>query len=327
MSTAAPATGRRRPKPDPQQAKVRREKQILAVGSVILLALLGYQLPKLLGGGGEETAATAPSTVASGTAGPAPAGGRATLPDTDRVVIQPGSGQLVSFGLFKSKDPFVQQLSAVAATSVPAPSATPAPTAPATTTTAGRSTITPATSTTPSSVVPFPSTTPAATTPVSTPPPSTTTPSTPPATSPATTTPAAPATAPGNAAISTNGACEVVPLKGTFPGSEDIFRVTSIATNGKSVKIAVVGGSYDGGQGTVTLAKGKKLTLVNTADGTRYVLLLKDSCDVETAPVAAGTTTSASRPSTPATTTAPTTTEPIVEDALDSGEAETTVTG
>ena len=35
------------------------------------------------------------------------------------------------------------------------------------------------------------------------------------------------------------------------------------------------------GAAAVTLQLGKKLTLVNTADGTRYVLLLKARCDFD----------------------------------------------
>ena len=62
---------------------------------------------------------------------------------------------------------------------------------------------------------------------------------------------------------------------GTFPSNENIFRLVSIAQNGKSVEIGIVGGSFDSGQPTATLKLGEKLTLVNTADGTRYVIALK----------------------------------------------------
>ncbi len=83
---------------------------------MILLALLGYQLPKLLGGGGDADRRTAADDRGRAPPGPdrgLPGGaGGASLPDTDRVTVQAGSGQLLSFGLFKSKDPFVQQLSA-----------------------------------------------------------------------------------------------------------------------------------------------------------------------------------------------------------------------
>ena len=66
---------------------------------------------------------------------------------------------------------------------------------------------------------------------------------------------------------------------------------------------------------------GEKLTLVNTADGTRYVIQLKAKCDVQSTP--AGTTSGSATVTTPGTTTVPavppatTVTTPIVTDALD----------
>ncbi len=175
-------------------------------------------------------------------------------------------------------------------------------------------------------IVPFPSTTTAAvpivpTLAATTPAPAGTTQASTPAP-----VPAAPVVAPTAVAISTNGVCENVAVNGTFPGTEDIFRVISIAKDGKSVKIGVVGGAYDSGQSAATLKLGEKLTLVNTADGTRYVLLLKAKCDVETLPVSGSTTVpTATATATVAAPTTPTTiaTTPIVTDALDT----TTPTG
>jgi hypothetical protein len=106
-----------------------------------------------------------------------------------------------------------------------------------------------------------------------------------------------------------------VAVKGTFPGSEDIFQVVSIARDGKSAKIGVVGGAYDNGQAAATLKLGIRLTLVNTADGTRYVLILKSHCDTGTEPTTGTTTTSTSTVAAPAPTTTATT--PIVPDTLD----------
>ena len=51
-----------------------------------------------------------------------------------------------------------------------------------------------------------------------------------------------------------------------------IFKLVSLTKNG--AKIAIAGGSLDNGAPTVTLTKGKPVTLMNTADGTRYVLRL-----------------------------------------------------
>ncbi len=50
--------------------------------------------------------------------------------------------------------------------------------------------------------------------------------------------------------------------------------LVKIAKNGKSVEIGIAGGEYASGGETITLALGKKLTLQNTADGSRYELEL-----------------------------------------------------
>jgi hypothetical protein len=299
--------------------KAKKQKQILAVASVVLLAVVGFQLTKVLGGGG-SSAAPAVTTTALGLPSSPLAQAPAKLPNTDRIVIQHDSDQLLSFGLFKSKDPFVQQLSR----SSPALPSSPARTtqvqtiavprvAPPSKVGAG---LTPANTTPkPASTVPSTSTTPA-------------TPATPATTTPSTTTPSAPANGPASVLISTNGVCQAVALKGTFPVNEDIFRVVEIAQDGKSIKIGVVGGSYDSGQPTATLKLGDKLTLVNTADGTRYVIALKAKCDVvqtaptsttPTTPTSPTVTTTTPYPSAPATTPGPTptTTTPIVTDSLD----------
>jgi hypothetical protein len=303
------------------ERKVKRQKQILAVASVILLAIVGFQLTKVLGSGSDPAAPAVLSTSPSLPSSPL-AEAPAKLPDTDRVVIQHDSDQLLSFGLFRSKDPFVQQLSSSSSPPLSSPArTTPVPTIVAPRV-APRSTIgpglTPTTTTTtttaPTSTVPSPSTTPA-------------TPASPVTTSPSTT-PSAPATSPTSVLVSTNGVCQTVALNGTFPANEDIFRVVSIAPDGKSIKIGVVGGAYDSGQATATLKLGDKLTLVNTADGTRYVIALQAKCDVQTAPTSKPPTTATTTPSAPAPAPAPaptpapattttTTTTPIVTDSLD----------
>jgi hypothetical protein len=283
------------------EKRVRRQKIFIGIGSVLLLAVLGYQMPKLLGHKSGQSAAPAVSTPTPGVA-VAPVLTPGQLPGTDRVIVQRDSNQLISFGLFKSKDPFVQQLT-TSADATPATPPTPAPSTP--------------TSTEPTPAAVPPTGVPATTTP-SVAPPGTTTPSS--------TTPTAPAPIPTSALIATNGVCEQVAVNGTFPATENIFRLASIAKDGKSVKIGIVGGSFDNGQPTATLKLGGKLTLVNTADGTRYVIELESKC----ANVAAsGTTTTAATSTqpvsttpvspapTPTTTTTDTVTSPIVTDSVD----------
>ena len=300
--------------------RVRRQKQVIAVGSVALMAILGYQLPKLLGGHGNSSAPAVTTTAATptppagvATGAPAPVAG---LRDTDGIAQQRDTSQLVSFGLFKSKDPFVQQLSSSASPAVkPTPIVAPAP----------KKRAKPARKppTTPTPLVPLPPvtttplTTPTSTVPATTPViPSGTAPSV-----PVTPTPAPPAS-PNSVLISTNGVCEQVSVNGTFPATEDIFRVVEIAKDGKSVKIAVVGGSYDSGQATATAKLGEKLTLVNTSDGSRYVIVLQAKCKV-VAPTAAAPAPTPAVPApspppvqSPVPAPAPTST-PIVTDSSD----------
>ena len=125
------------------------------------------------------------------------------LPNTDQVVVQRGSNQLISFGLFKSKDPFVQQLAGAATPATAAPDTDRRhPAHPSSTREAAGAGLTPATSVTPAPSTPAnpsssdqaPPTAPAS-----------------PTTTPAQTTPTAPEAAPTTALISTNGACEKVP--------------------------------------------------------------------------------------------------------------------
>jgi hypothetical protein len=48
-----------------------------------------------------------------------------------------------------------------------------------------------------------------------------------------------------------------------------------VSVTAHSAKISIVGGSYSSGAATVTLRENKPVTLMNTADGTRYKLILK----------------------------------------------------
>jgi hypothetical protein len=88
------------------------------------------------------------------------------------------------------------------------------------------------------------------------------------------TTPASGVTAvkPTTADISVNGNTESVAVGAQFPASSPTFVLVSLTKN--SAKIGIAGGSIQGDKQTVTLKKGVALTLMNTADGTRYVLRL-----------------------------------------------------
>lgn len=246
----------------PAQAKAAKQKKLaIALGVVFLVvaAIQGPRMLKTLKGPATPVAATpepAPASQPTGstTASPAPAVPNAGAPaDAGQPAVlasgeQPaaGSGQLLSFELFESKDPFTQQVDPAAASSQGAAASAPQPepTAPD----AGE------TPTNGGSAVPG-ATGGGGETPA---------------------TPFAPAAEPAAATtISVNGVAGEAEVGKEFPADDPIFVLVSTAAGGKSVKIGIAGGSYADGQQAITLKLGKPVTLQNTADGTRYELILK----------------------------------------------------
>ena len=59
----------------------------------------------------------------------------------------------------------------------------------------------------------------------------------------------------------------------TFLRAGSLFHV--VALTAKTAKVAIVGGSYADGAPAITLKMGAPLTLQNTADGTKYTLILE----------------------------------------------------
>lgn len=57
------------------------------------------------------------------------------------------------------------------------------------------------------------------------------------------------------------------------PSAQPLFHLVSLTAH--TAKITIVGGSYSNGASAVTLRENKPLTLMNTADGTKYRLILK----------------------------------------------------
>jgi hypothetical protein len=248
---------------DPAQAKAKKQKKILIVGGILLVALLAFQLPKVLKQ--NKAPGTAPAVTAPGKGGTPPPGGgaalasapgdAANLPNEPDPAPVPQEGQLVSFNLFRSKDPFVPQLSAsstgdsgTTGSGEPQtpPSSTPAETPPA-------------------------SEPPTASPPASTPPATTPPASEPPASEPPSTEPPAEKAA-TSATISVNGISEAVKIGDAFPKANPLFRLLSIKDG--VAKITIAGGSLQDGSEAVSLTKDEPLTLMNTADGTKYVIRL-----------------------------------------------------
>jgi hypothetical protein len=105
---------------------------------------------------------------------------------------------------------------------------------------------------------------------------------------------------PGSAVISINGTLMSVTVGTDFPqptasdpSAQPVFHLISLTAH--TAKIAIVGGSYSNGAAAATLRENRPLTLMNTADGSRYKLILKPQ---GTAVPGAGSTT----PTTPTVT-------------------------
>jgi hypothetical protein len=243
---------------DPK-AKAKRQKVMLAIGSVLLLGLLAFQVPRTMKMMKSPTASSSssPSTTTTSAAGSTPlappsldgsstaatsgSGAASTAStSTDGVSdpsnpLPPNSGQLVSFSKFKSKDPFHQQISdCTAGTSGCGSSTSSASSKPA-------SPQKPGSSSARSSLVVTSGSKPIA-------------------------------VKAKQATISVNGIAGTVTVGGSFPTSAPVFTLVSLTST--SAKIGIAGGSYENGAATVTLVKGKTVTLMNTADGARYSLRL-----------------------------------------------------
>ena len=108
-----------------------------------------------------------------------------------------------------------------------------------------------------------------------------------------------------SAVISLNGELMSVAVNSDFPTTGTVFSQVGaplfhlISLTEKTAKIAIAGGSYADGSAAITLKVGTPVTLQNTADGSRYTLLLEpQGTQVPT--------------STTATSTSPTTTTPSI---------------
>jgi len=85
--------------------------------------------------------------------------------------------------------------------------------------------------------------------------------------------PARPSARAATAKISVNGVSSDVTAGGTFAASDPIFKLVSLTK--RAAKVGIVDGTYATGSQTITLKRGgKPVTLMNTAEGTTYVLRL-----------------------------------------------------
>ena len=236
---------------DDAAAKAKKQKTILIVAGVLFLGLGAIQGPKLmkqLNPPAPEVAATAPSGIAT-TPAPATVTGTPIVQTSSNpgptailagVTISsgggpvPADGQLRSFSLFESKDPFVPQASdAPPAGAGPDAGQAAAPSAPETPAAAPSASV--AGGADPAAPAPQ----------------------------------AAPA--PTDATVLLNGKAYPLTVKGVFPKAEPLFVLVEVKP--KLAKVGVAGGSFADGK-TIDLRLGKKVMLVNDATGARYALRL-----------------------------------------------------
>lgn len=264
---------------DQQKAKAEKQKKMVIVLGVVLAGALAYAVHTMMslnksGGSKPEAAPAVATTTPSSTpapastplpAAPTPSGVTPTGTPTptasgsisqqlvSSVQAPANVGQLQSFSLFESKDPFHAGGPSSSTSSTPGGS--------------GKGSK------------------------------GSGSPSKPPKAPPAPPTPP-----PTSAVISVNGSSETVMTGANFPAATPMFQLVSLTDT--TAKVAVAGGSYASGASTLTLKVNVPVTLVNTADGTRYTLELYPQGTV--APT--GSSSSSSPGTTTPTTTTPATT-------------------
>ena len=108
---------------------------------------------------------------------------------------------------------------------------------------------------------------------------------------------APPAPPPSSAVISVNGELMMVNVDSDFPTSGTVFDQVGaplfhlLSLTAKSAKVAIAGGSYADGAPSLTLKVGEPVTLQNTADGSRYTLVLEPQGTLVPAPTTTTTPT------------------------------------
>ena len=229
-------------------AKERRKKKLAIVGAVLLVAVLAIQVPRTMkmlnrpsGPPAEEAQAADEETRP-----PAPTSAAAPLPQAAPPLVEGGSlgsARLVAFTRFSRKDPFRPQIredagAGASERSAARPAAKPKTTKERKSAHAGASERKERPKLVPRRGGGVRSRPALAT----------------------------------SALISINGVREEVKIGGAFPASDKLFTLASLGPG--VAKIGISGGSLAGGGRTVTLERGRDLTLENTASGARYRLRL-----------------------------------------------------
>ncbi len=239
--------------PEERAARERKQKIFVVVGGLLLLALLAFQLPKLLGGSPSSSEAATTSDTATVPGQESPIAAATAVANAANGVVTPTgasaavakTAKLTSFTVFRPKDPFVQQVK----TEVPTEGGAPAE-GTGKGSGAGAEGEKPTKFTTGSK-------------------------------------------AQAATIVVVNGARQVLEPGMKFPSADPLFVLVAEKPGSKSVVVGIAGGAYSSGGKTTTLKVGKPVTLVNTATGARYRISLVsvgtgEQPDAKTAPEEGG---------------------------------------
>lgn len=260
-------------RPTPAQIRERRSKIAVVVLGVVFAGvgvIQGPKVLKMLSGG------SSPAAVAAQTPLPTPLapGTPVSFTGAQVTVGAVSTRQLPRFTLMAVKDPFHSLLPIAPASGPTGPTGATAPPPAAATTTQTTTTTTTTTPKTP---------------PPPTQPPAATQPAAPPVLFAST--PSGPLVA--TALVQINGHRLTVAVGGAFPRSSPLFRLVSLGKN--RVQIHLVGGSFADGSQAMKLLRGGRVTMVDSTDGSRFVIqfvrLKKVSADAVTIPAPAPKTT------------------------------------
>lgn len=269
-----------------QQQRDKRAKLLLGLLGVVLLAVLGFEVPGMLGGKKSPAAAPATTSASTTTGGTTTAGtlgvaAAAATPASFQVVATPQPGQLTKFSRLHAKDPF-HALVAVPAAGSSTGSSTGSSKGSSTTPAKQLATAT----TTTSVAFSIPKTT--------------------------TTTAAQSGPLVLAAVLKLNGQRRVIPVGSSFPLVNPVFKLVAIGKG--AIWITLVGGSFASGDQTLKIQLKHPIKLVNTTADLdyliRFVRMMAVHKPLQPVTTATATTTASTTTSTSSTTTAPTTTAP-----------------
>jgi hypothetical protein len=273
-------------RPTAAQLREKRARTMAIIGSVLLLIVMVVQGPKLmkaLKGGSAQSGGTIAGALPAGVN---PTAAKAATSSSSAAAVAVADGHLAVLSRFAFKDPFHALVNVPLGSTGATPGAATAGSKQAGSSTAAKTSPAAAAAAAIAPTVTFT----------------------------ATKTPPKP---PNAALVKTNGKRQLIFVGDSFPLKNPLFKL--VALTKKNIRIGVLGGSFTSGLPTIKLAKGKRLTLANKADGSRYVLQLLKLTNATPPPAAPAPSSTTPTDTTASTTTTTTTTTPATTTTTPSG--------